>query len=208
MEAARVTVVKLGGSYADAADLKPWLDAIAACAGYVVLVPGGGPFADAVRDAQRRMGFDDRVAHHMALTAMDQYGCALMSLSQGLTRADSMEAIQAAADCGRIPVWAPAGMVLAAGEIPASWDVTSDSLAAWLAGKIGAARLLLVKRVRPAGPCVRAAELVARGLADAKFPEFLRASGAAAAIAGPADHAAAPAALRSGALCGTRIDPH
>src|SRR5215510_16371000 len=74
MDAARVTVVKLGGSYAHAAELKPWLAAIAACAGHVVLVPGGGPFADAVREAQARMGFDDRVAHRMALTAMAQYG--------------------------------------------------------------------------------------------------------------------------------------
>src|SRR5262245_47296492 len=205
MDAARVTVVKLGGSYADAADLQSWLAAIAAAAGYVVLVPGGGPFADAVRDAQRRMGFDDRVAHHMALTAMDQYGCALMSLGRNLTRAASIETIQAAVDCGKIPVWSPAAMVPPAAEIPTSWDVTSDSLAAWLAGKIGAPRLLLVKRIRPTGPPVRVSELMARSLVDAKFPEFLRASGAAAAIAGPADHAAAPAAIRSGALCGTPI---
>jgi len=208
MDASRVTVVKLGGSYADAAELEAWLAAIAACAGHVVLVPGGGPFAEAVRDAQRRMDFDDRVAHHMALTAMDQYGCALMSLGQGLARAASAEAIQQALDGAKIPVWAPAAMVLAAEEIPASWDVTSDSLAAWLAGKIGATRVLLVKRIRPEGPRVRACELVAQGLVDAKFPEFLRLSGAAAAIAGPADHAAAPAALRSGALCGTPVAPH
>src|SRR5262245_60940601 len=188
MDAARVTVVKLGGSYAHAAELKPWLAAIAACAGHVVLVPGGGPFADAVRDAQARMGFDDRVAHHMALTAMDQYGCALASLSHNLARAASVAAIQAALDKGQVPIWSPAAMVLAADAIPPSWDVTADSLAAWLAGQIAAPRLLLVKRLRPAGPCARASDLVTQGLVDAKFPDFLRASGASGAIAGPADH--------------------
>jgi 5-(aminomethyl)-3-furanmethanol phosphate kinase len=99
-------------------------------------------------------------------------------------------------------------MVLAADEIPASWDVTADSLAAWLAGKLGAARLLLVKQIRPGGPRVRAADLVAQGLVDARFPDFLRASGACAAVAGPADHAAAAAAIHNGTLCGTRIDLH
>jgi 5-(aminomethyl)-3-furanmethanol phosphate kinase len=44
-------VVKLGGSYAASAEREKWLDAIDRCAGEVVLVPGGGPFADAVRAA-------------------------------------------------------------------------------------------------------------------------------------------------------------
>ena len=202
-----LTVIKLGGSHAFAPYLRAWLDAIGSLAGGIVLVPGGGPFADAVRDAQARMGFDDRAAHHMALTAMDQYGCALTGLGHNLARAASVAAIQAALDEGQVPIWSPAAMVLAADAIPASWDVTADSLAAWLAGQIAAPRLLLVKRIRPAGACLRASDLVAQRLVDAGFPGFLRASGAAAAIAGPADHAAATAAIRSGALCGARIDP-
>ncbi len=205
---AGVAVVKLGGSYAGSTDLKPWLEALAGCAGAVVLVPGGGPFADAVRRAQEQMGFDDRVAHHMALTAMEQYGCALLNLGSRMTRAASAAAIRRALGQREIPLWSPSRMVLAADEIPASWDVTADSLAAWLAGKLGAARLLLVKQIRPAGPRVRAADLVAQGLVDAKFPDFLRASGACAAVAGPADHAAAAAAIHNGTLCGTRIDMH
>ena len=74
------TVLKLGGSYAFSPFLKNWIDAVKDCAGCVVLVPGGGPFADAVRAAQPRMGFDDRAAHEMAVLAMDQYGCALAHL--------------------------------------------------------------------------------------------------------------------------------
>jgi 5-(aminomethyl)-3-furanmethanol phosphate kinase len=203
---AGVVVVKLGGSYAGSTDLKAWLEALAGCAGDVVLVPGGGPFADAVRRAQEQMGFDDRVAHHMALAAMEQYGCALLNLGSRMTRAASAPAIRRALRQREIPLWCPSRMVLAADEIPASWDVTADSLAAWLAGKLGAARLLLVKQIRPAGPRVRAADLVAQGLVDAKFPDFLRASGACAAVAGTADHAAAAAAIDNGTLCGTRID--
>ena len=57
------TVVKVGGSYAFSSALKSWIDAVAACAGRVVVVPGGGPFAETVRVAQPKMGFDDRAAH-------------------------------------------------------------------------------------------------------------------------------------------------
>jgi 5-(aminomethyl)-3-furanmethanol phosphate kinase len=203
-----VVVVKVGGSYAGSTDLKTWLEALAGCAGDVVLVPGGGPFADAVRRAQEQMGFDDRAAHHMALTAMEQYGCALLNLGTRMTRAASAAGIRRALRQREIPLWCPSRMVLAADEIPAAWDVTADSLAAWLAGELGAARLLLVKQIRPGGPRVRAADLVAQGLVDARFPDFLRASGACAAVAGPADHAAAAAAIHNGTLCGTQIDLH
>src|ERR1043166_2960077 len=85
------TVVKIGGSWAFSIDLKYWIDALAACAGRVAIVPGGGPFADAVRAAQAKMGFDDVAAHHMAVLAMEQYGRALASLDQRLSLADSAE---------------------------------------------------------------------------------------------------------------------
>ena len=89
------TVVKLGGSYAFSSTLKSWIEAVAACAGHVVVVPGGGPFAETVRAAQPKMGFDDRAAHEMALLAMEQYGCALASLGAGWRLAASAAAIRA-----------------------------------------------------------------------------------------------------------------
>jgi 5-(aminomethyl)-3-furanmethanol phosphate kinase len=201
-----ITVVKLGGSYAGSAELKGWLDALAECAGHTVLVPGGGPFADTVRDAQRSMGFDDRVAHHMALIAMEQYGCALASLGRRLAPAASVAAIRRALGARKVPVWSPTRMVLAAADVPCSWDVTADSLAAWLAGRLRAQHVLLVKQVRPSGTSVAARDLLARGLVDPEFPAFLAVSGAAASVAGPADHAQAAAAIRRGAPCGVRIE--
>jgi 5-(aminomethyl)-3-furanmethanol phosphate kinase len=200
-----ITVVKLGGSYAGSAELKGWLDTLAACAGHAVLVPGGGPFADAVRDAQRSMGFDDRAAHHMALIAMEQYGCALANLGRRLARAASLAAIRRALGERRVPVWSPTRMVLAAADVPCSWDVTADSLAAWLAGRLRAKQILLVKQRKPAGTSIAARDLVARGIVDPRFPAFLNASGAAASVAGPADYAQAADPIRKGSPCGVRI---
>jgi dihydroneopterin aldolase len=181
------------------------LDAIDRCAGQVILVPGGGPFADAVRSAQHELGFDDSAAHHMALLAMEQYGRALASGRPRFKRASSAEEIRGVLADGGVPVWAPARMALAAKNLPESWDLTSDSLSAWLAGVLGASRLLLVKRIAGSQVHLSAAELAAAGLVDPLFPRFLGASGAEAYIAGPADHAVAAAAIRRSGPPGSRI---
>jgi aspartokinase-like uncharacterized kinase len=199
-------IVKLGGSHAFSQHLGAWLDAFALVAGRVVIVPGGGPFADTVRTAQPAMGFNDHAAHRMALLAMEQFGCSLAGLRPSLKLAESAAAIRAAVRAGAVPVWAPARMVLEAKDVPASWDVTSDSLAAWLAGALGAKLLLLVKSGEaPQGP-VRAADLAARGVVDACFPRFLAASGAQAYLGGPSDHATFAAAVRSGSMVGVKIE--
>jgi dihydroneopterin aldolase len=200
------TVVKVGGSYAFSSALKSWIDAVAACAGRVVVVPGGGPFAETVRVAQPKMGFDDRAAHEMALLAMEQYGCALASLGAGWRLAASAAAIRDVLREGGVPVWSPTPMLREANDVPWSWDVTSDSLAAWLAGRIGAKRVLLIKQLEPPPGHLRAADLVADGIIDPAFPRFLRASGAQAFIAGPAGHAAAATAMRNGAAVGAAIE--
>jgi dihydroneopterin aldolase len=202
----RPDVVKLGGSLAYSAHLRDWIDALAACAGRAVIVPGGGPFADAVRAAQSAMGFDDKAAHHMALLAMEQYGRALASHSSLLSLADSEEAIRHALTTGQIPLWMPTRMVLDASEIAPSWDVTSDSLAAWLAGRIGAGRLFLIKHAQLRGECARLADLEAMNIVDPAFAEYFRASAVPAFILGPTDFAAAATAIRGSALAGMRVD--
>jgi len=189
-------VVKLGGSFAFSKHLRDWIAALAACAGRVVIVPGGGPFADAVRSAQPRMGFGDRVAHEMAILAMEQYGRALASFDTRLSPADTVEAIRGDLDAGRVPVWMPAHLALRADDIAPSWDVTSDSLAAWLAARIGARRLFLVKHVEPRLRAAPIDDLASIGVVDRELPRRLQISGIDAFVFGPSDHGAAIVAIR------------
>jgi aspartokinase-like uncharacterized kinase len=145
----------------------------------LVLVPGGGPFADEVRAAQQRWGFDDAAAHHMALLGMEQYGRMLCSLKPGLRPAANSDEIVRALNEGVTPVWIPSSMVLDEPSITPGWDVTSDSLAAWLCGRLGADGLLLIKSVPPGGLRAGVRELVERGVVDAAFPHYAhRVSGA------------------------------
>ena len=143
-------VVKLGGSHALSPLLPGWLAAIGRAAGRVAVVPGGGPFADAVRTAQPAMEFDDDAAHDMALMAMAQYGRALTSLAAGFVYADTLGALREAVARGVVPVWSPWPMLRAHADIPRSWDVTSDSLAVWLATALEARGVVLIKHCDPA----------------------------------------------------------
>jgi 5-(aminomethyl)-3-furanmethanol phosphate kinase len=199
-------VVKLGGSFAFSPHLHAWISALAECAGCVIIVPGGGPFAEAVRSAQSGIGFDDQAAHHMALLAMEQYGRALISLNGLLAAADSADAIRRELAAGKVPVWMPARMALAADDVARSWEVTSDSLAAWLAGRLGASRLFLVKHVPLRSGHVRCDDLVAKGVVDKAFPRHLRSSKLKAFLFAAADQDAALGAIRDGAPGGIVVE--
>jgi len=198
------TIIKLGGSFAFSAHLKDWVNAIVGCGGHAIIVPGGGPFADAVRAAQVRMGFDDRAAHHMGLLAMEQYGCAIKSLHEKLSLAETLDSIRSGLIDGRVPVWLPSRMISGAADVPQSWEVTSDSLAVWLAGKIGAERLVLVKHIEQTGGTMRVADLAAHGIVDRAFASFLAAAGVPAFILGP-HHDGAVIGVLGGESVGIRI---
>jgi len=163
-------VVKLGGSLTDSTPLGSLLEEVCAARCQLVIVPGGGPFANAVRAAQARHGFSDLAAHRMAMVAMAQYGLMLADLAAKPWRtAWSAEAVQdELARAAATPiVWLPDPSRDAL-ELAASWNVTSDTLALWLAARLSARRLVLVKSCqRPASEDLPA--LTAAGIVDASF---------------------------------------
>lgn len=141
-------IVKVGGGVlADAGDLDRVTGVVSGAvrASRVLIVPGGGPFADAVRDVDRRLHLTDEAAHWMAVLAMDQYAHLLASrLERGAVVFSLADAL-GAAESGRLPVLAPYQWLREDDPLPHSWDVTSDSIAAWIAGASGAREIVLVK---------------------------------------------------------------
>lgn len=176
-------LVKFGGSLFNAENLKAWL-AVFASNRSLVVVPGGGPFADQVREAQNKFCFDDAAAHIMALLAMEQYGRMLCALHPGLIAAATPQQIARALEQGNTPVWMPTSMVVADPKIEQSWEVTSDSLAAWLAARIGIRNLVLVKSVVLDSDSQTATRLQAQNVIDNRFVDYLRMSSAQAWIVG------------------------
>jgi len=111
----------------------------------LLIVPGGGPFADVVREVDRRLRVKDDAAHWMAVLAMDQYAHAIADRLVNAAVVEDRSAIGAALDARRVPVLAPYRWLRQADPLPHSWAVTSDSIAAWVAGAVGARRLVLIK---------------------------------------------------------------
>jgi aspartokinase-like uncharacterized kinase len=140
--------VKIGGSLLRGPSrLDDVLDVVADArtASALLVVPGGGPFADTVRTLDRRIGLTDDAAHWMAILAMEQYAHLLCSRLRGAALVETPATALAALDSGALPVLAPYRWLADADPLPHSWDVTSDSIAAWIAGALGATRLVLIK---------------------------------------------------------------
>jgi aspartokinase-like uncharacterized kinase len=166
-----LTVIKLGGAICrDTSTRQQALEAVGllAPARRILVVPGGGAFADQVRITQRAQGFSDDTAHWMAILAMDQVAHLIAEELDGARLINHRREVAAAHDAGKIPVLAPYAWIRATDTLPHSWDITSDSIAAFIAGDLGAHELMLVKPID--GPLD---ELVDRGFA-ASCPPGLR----------------------------------
>ena len=199
-------VVKLGGSLAHTQELVSWLEVAARCGrGRVALVAGGGGFADQVRSAQDRWRFGDRAAHHMALLAMEQYALMLQDLRPGLVAVRTGEETLAALENADTPLWLPSRMVLDAPDVAPSWDVTSDSLAAWFAQKLGASHLVLVKSFPLKQPSMSAHSLREAGIVDRAFADYVKSNGLATRVLGRTDYDLFEKALGEGTLSGTSV---
>ena len=165
-------IVKLGGSLSRDARLPGWLRMLAELGGgRVVVVPGGAAFADAVRAAQGHWRFDDLTAHNMAVLAMAQTAHMLHALEPRLLLVSDEDAILRAQHAGQAVLWVPLSLLRDAPDILTSWEVTSDSLALWLARRLNAERLVVVKACEVKRPHTLQ-ELTDKGLVDARFAQW------------------------------------
>ena len=179
-------MVKLGGSLGSLNVLGDWLKALRNIP--VVIVPGGGIFADAVRSAQAQWHFDDRLAHRMAILAMRQYALMLSGIESNLTLASTETLLNNKAQDQRARCWLPDPDELQGPYVEASWRVTSDSLAVWLAQRLGAKDLLLVKSISLLERRKTADALIQDGIIDPAVPDFLENLTLNMWLSGPEDH--------------------
>lgn len=191
----RPVIVKLGGSVIRSAELPAWLDAIVEASRPIVVVPGGGALADEVRACQSQLGFGDRSAHRMALLAMDQLAWAVAGMRQGFAVGAAEDDLRAALGQGSVAVWAPYALIAERSDIEESWRLTSDSLALWLAGRIGAQSCYLIKSIARAGTTASATQLAQDGIVDEAFPGMLKDAGVPTFLLGRGDQQAFAASL-------------
>jgi aspartokinase-like uncharacterized kinase len=154
MTPAPLRIIKLGGSLLDWSELprcfRRWLAQQPPAAN--VIIVGGGPLVDGLRTIDRVHRLSLKASHWLAIRAM--------SVTAQLT-AESLPEAQFVASSEQIErapnsplqildveplLRAEQGSVA---ELPYSWDVTSDSIAAHVAHTLGASELVLLKSTLP-----------------------------------------------------------
>lgn len=169
-----VRVIKLGGSLLEwpelAARLRAWLAVQSPAAN--ILIVGGGALVDKLRELDAAKAFASETSHFLAIRAMSVTASAVAGQ---LPEARLVEAIERLdlADCDTLQVLDTQRFLSrehgTAEALPASWDVTSDSIAARVATALEAHELVLLKSSLP--PRATSLESLARsGYVDAFFP--------------------------------------
>ncbi len=172
-----LTIVKVGGSLFCRSDLAMRLQAfLEQVAEPALLVPGGGELVDVLRRWHRRHGWNEATAHWAAVRALDVNawllhrmlpGSRLLPVPQEFPSWYRQAALRPAQKnqsvCAPWPWLSSGDWGRPLPELPATWDVTSDAIAAWIAGKLGARKLVLLKSAPPPPTLQQATE---RGYVD------------------------------------------
>ncbi len=125
-------IVKVGGSVAD--QLSEIFVALE-WAERAVVVPGGWVFADAVRKVDFDFHLNASTSHWMAVLAVNIYGLMLGDIAR--KHGFSVVEPHDFSEIGEKVVVLPYSLLRKYDELPHSWDVTSDSIAVWIASKLG-----------------------------------------------------------------------
>lgn len=198
-----VLVVKAGGSLTT--EIPALYDLLSSSGCDLLVVPGGGRFADVVRES----GAQGTPAHWMAICAMEE--TAWLWVAAGATPVETLyDPVKG------VSVLLPYRVLREADPLPHSWDVTSDTIAAWVASRRNAPLLLLksVDGILCGGevcdliPQESGAEMVETDVVDPFFLPFVRASGIRWAIVNGRNPERVRSFLAGGRPPGTYSNPH
>ena len=173
-----IVVVKLGGSLLDWPE---WPTHLATLLGRrpadrVVLIVGGGRFADHLRDLDQIHALGEARSHHLALRLLDATAHLAAALLPGSVVADEVVDLPLLWDRGQIPILAPRRFLDADDHspdpLPHTWTTTTDSIAARVAVRLFADELILLKSTSLPPDLIDWRAAADLGLVD---PEFARA---------------------------------
>ena len=99
----------------------------------VIIIPGGGHFVKRIKELSEQEVISDDAAHWMAVLGMHQYGFFLADGS-GIEIVESVEELR---NVVHICLLLPYTLLKADDSLPHTWNVTSDTIAAFVANKVG-----------------------------------------------------------------------
>jgi 5-(aminomethyl)-3-furanmethanol phosphate kinase len=170
-----LVVVKVGGSLLDWPGLPGRLsDYLESRQGdRLVLVVGGGRFADALRHLDSTHALGEARSHALALHVLGLTARVVADLVPGLEVVEELEGLPEVWSRGMVPVLASRRFLAeddrSPDPLPHAWTTTTDSIAARVAVRLGAKELVLLKSTELPEGCNRS-EAARLGLVDPEFP--------------------------------------
>lgn len=137
-----VTVVKIGGSLFPKYT-KDLCNALTTSNEKLVLVNGGGELANKLREYDALYEFSDDVNHWNAIRCMDIVGCCIADQNENIEIISSLDDVDSVHSKGKIPLLLTYNLIKNEDSLKHSWNITSDSIACWVANKINAKLLIL-----------------------------------------------------------------
>jgi len=98
----------------------------------IIIIPGGGEFADVVRKLYEKTNLNDSGAHKLAILCVDLMGLYFSEISGIETTDNLFDAKRILKENGKV-IFLPSKLILSTDELPHSWDVTSDTIALYVA---------------------------------------------------------------------------
>src|SRR3972149_170361 len=143
-------VIKVGGSLAeDPAALRALCHRLGEIAKKyrIVVVPGGGKFADVARGFDQQFALSSDISHRMATLGMDQFGLLLSQIIPNSCATYLLSDARQLSEIRVVPIFLPSRLMFQEDPLEHSWDVTSDSIAAHIASRLNADKVILVTDV-------------------------------------------------------------
>jgi len=114
-----------------------------------VVIPGGGVFAEMIREVQKKYNLNDEEAHWMAILAMDQHSYLLQHFIPN-SRVIAIETLleeQEQVNIKQVPILSVYSFLRDQSQLEHSWEVTSDALATEIACYLNMQRIVFLKAV-------------------------------------------------------------
>ncbi|HIP17664.1 MAG TPA: hypothetical protein EYG76_05165 [Methanothermococcus okinawensis] len=142
-----INIVKIGGSLTYFSEsLLNELKSFSNPKNKIIIIPGGGKFANVVRELDTSVKMRDRTSHKLALLSMDMMGIYFSELSD-IETVNTLYDAKEILKKKNIVILLPSKIVLSTDELPNSWEVTSDSVAAYITKLLKLNRLIIVTDV-------------------------------------------------------------
>ncbi|MFW9874676.1 MAG: hypothetical protein ACFFG0_16335 [Candidatus Thorarchaeota archaeon] len=147
----KIALIKIGGSILD--DFENLNSTISQFSqlfekdviGKIILIPGGGSFANFIRKAYSELKFTNELAHWMSIVSMNYNG---IELGKKFPKLEVLEEYNKLKEIGKsFFIFLPYRFLKENDKLPHSWDVTSDSITLFLAKKLGLNECFLIKDI-------------------------------------------------------------